>query len=50
MKMSDARALREANKALNNQPRKATKYLMMPLNLASALVAVAVEWAKGRQK
>ena len=50
MKMSDARALREANKALNREPKKITSFLLIPLNLARALGAVAVEWIKGGEK
>jgi len=45
--MSEDAAIREANKALESEPRGVVKYLLIPLNLAKALRDVATEWIKG---
>ena len=46
MKMSDARALREANKALNNQPKG---WSHIPSALARGLWDVLLEWIGERK-
>lgn len=48
--MSEKNAIREANRALNKEPKKITSYLLIPLNLARAFGAVAMEWIRGGEK